>query len=192
MPRSVTLTGITRSRVRDRSPSAMTTRSASIDVLSIECHGDVIAVIGEFCDLSVEAVFGAVARVLDQDAGQFAAQDLQFGGRTADAGAVHRKRRGRRAVGVDESHADLGGVGGADLVFDTHSTGDLARRAAHVDVVSLVAALREPLDDRGLPAPRGELMGERGPGDTGTGDQRMRSNHPRCISPISASETLER
>ena len=158
----------------------------------VEYRGDVVAVIGEAADLGVETIFGVITRVLEQNARELAAQDLQFGRRTADTGTIHWERGGGRTVVPDETHTHFGGVGGTDVVLDAHPADDLTRRAAHVDVVALVAALWEPLDDRGLPAARSELMREGGTGDAGTGDQRTRLAHPRCVSPIAASETPQR
>ena len=67
--------------------------------------------------------------------------------------------------------ADLGGVGPRpDVALNAHPAGDLSGGAAHVDVVALVAALCEPLDDGGLPTTRGELVGECRPGNAGAGD----------------------
>ena len=52
-----------------------------------------------------------------------------------------------------------------DVALNAHPAGDLSGGAAHVDVVALVAALCEPLDDGGLPTTRGELVGECRPGN---------------------------
>ena len=75
-----------------------------------------------------------------------------------------------RAVRLPEAHAHLPGVGRPHVGVDTHPADDFACGAADVDVLALVAALRETFDDGRFPAARRELMSECGSADACAGD----------------------
>ena len=76
---------------------------------------------------------------------QLSTQDFQLSsGNDSVAGSGQGERCDRRAVVIDEPHADLVGVGCADVVLDAHAASDLAGGAANVEVVALLASLRGP------------------------------------------------
>ncbi len=154
-------------------------QQVGVDGCAVLQHdGDMVAVVGDVGDLCVEPVVGPLGAVLDENARQLAAQDLQLGRRAV---GLPRRRNGkrcrRRSVRLDEAGADLPGVGCADIVVDSHPADDLTGGTADVDVLALVATLGEALDNGRLPAAGGELMGQRG-----SGDARARDDGMKCHS----------
>lgn len=77
----------------------------------------------------------------------------------------------RLAAVADEAGTHLAGVRVADGVLDSHPPGDLAPRAAHVDVLSPVTQLRCTLDDGRLPPVVVEPVRQGGAGDAGARDE---------------------
>ena len=64
--------------------------------------------------------------------------------------------------------------------LDPDPASDLARRAAHVDVLAFVATLGVPLEDGGPPTSCAELMGKCRSGDAGSRNDGVAS-HESCV-----------
>src|SRR6185312_6208629 len=149
---------------------------------------DVVAVVGDVGDLGVEPVIGVFDGALDEDSGQFSAQNLQF-----RCGPVTLSRRGDwerrhgRTVGPHETRAHLPCVGGADVVVDTHPSDDIAGGSADIHVLAIVATRREALYDGGRPAARRELMSQRGSADACTGNDCVATHASRVTDALVAT-----
>ena len=153
------------------------------DSAVVQRGGDVVTVVGGVGYLCAEPVVGAFDSALDQDPGQLTTQDLQFScGTIGFARGRHGERCCLRAVRLHEAHALFAGIGRTHVVVDAHPADDLAGGTAYVDVLALVATLRETLDDGGFPAARGELMSQRRSTDAGTGDDSVRSQVSKILS----------
>ena len=136
-----------------------------------ERDGDPGPVVVETGDVVAEHVLDLGRGLLDQQSSQVAAQDLQLGRGPVGVRAARGERGDGAVVGVDETDTGLPGGRGPDRVLQTHPAGDLAARAADVDVLTARPELGGPLDHGHLESVAVQPGGEGRTGDAGAGDQ---------------------
>lgn len=137
----------------------------------LERHVDTVGVLIAAHDPVAVAVLDVRSRRVDEDAREFAAEDLQLGRRASAVRRTGRERRDRRAPSIDEPGALFRRGRGEESVLQTHAAYDLAAGTTNVDVLPAEPRRRSALDDRhGTTRPR-EPVREGRAGDAGPGDQ---------------------